>query len=170
LVSNQKEIFPNSHLLLKRCIFERRRSQCPNMSALLHMSALRNWRIARHMASILCFCHPTHRSCSEASASGHSRAQAIANRRFETLDELQEVQAERLLTASFCDRLIKMGGRLVQPVCAAASCGISDCASRFWKKRVSVHVIIECRVSDLPFAAGLYTLEHQNLCAIRGGR
>ncbi len=77
---------------------------------------------------------------------------------------------QRLLPASFCDRLIKMGGRLVQPVCAAASCGISDCASRFWKKRVSVHVIIACRVSDLPFATSLYTLEHQNLCAIRGGR
>ena len=29
------------------------------------------------------------------SASGHSRAEAIAHRRFETLDELQEAQAER---------------------------------------------------------------------------
>jgi hypothetical protein len=64
---------------------------------------------------------------------------------------------------------------LIQPpvtlnVMTSFSCGISDCASRFWKKRVSVHVIIACRVSDLPFATSLYMLEHQNLSAIRGGR
>jgi hypothetical protein len=46
------------------------------------------------------------------------------------------------------NRLIKVVERLVQPACTAASCGISDCASRFWKKRVSVLVNVLCDTFD----------------------
>src|SRR5712692_213713 len=58
--------------------------------------AVRRWCFL--MASIWCFCHLAHQSCSEASASGRSRAQAFTNRHFKTLDELQEVQAQRCVT------------------------------------------------------------------------
>jgi hypothetical protein len=58
---------------------------------------------------------------------------------------------QRLLPALFCDRLPKMTGRSIPPVCAA-TCGISDCASRFWKKKVAVQPIIASRTCPLPHA------------------
>jgi hypothetical protein len=50
------------------------------------------------MVSIWCFFHPTHQSCSEAQRLWPLTNEAITNRHFKTLDELQEVQAQRCVT------------------------------------------------------------------------